>query len=97
MQRISLLLGTAMLIAACGAPAATPTATLPPPGPTEPAAGSPVETAPDPEIQPTSVEEQKGEDEQPAVQVRDELAATDPTTVSLGNGTPTLVEFFAFW
>ena len=32
----------------------------------------------------------------PAV-VREGLAATNPATVNLANGTPTLVEFFAFW
>ncbi len=31
------------------------------------------------------------------VEVRRELAATDPATVDLANGTPSLVEFFAFW
>lgn len=36
-------------------------------------------------------------DAAPPVEVREELAATDPTTVNLGTGTPTLVEFFAFW
>jgi hypothetical protein len=97
MRRIFLLLGTAMLIAACGEPAAMPTATVPPPDPTAPAAGSPVETAPEPEPQPTKVDVLKAEDELSAVQERDELTATDPTTVSLGNGSPTLVEFFAFW
>jgi len=33
----------------------------------------------------------------PPVEVREGLAATDPATVNLANGTPTLVEFFAFW
>jgi len=33
----------------------------------------------------------------PPVTVREGLAATDPATVNLANGTPTLVEFFAFW
>ena len=33
----------------------------------------------------------------PPVEVREALAATDPATVNLANGTPTLVEFFAFW
>ncbi len=33
----------------------------------------------------------------PPVAVREGLAATDPATVNLANGTPTLVEFFAFW
>jgi hypothetical protein len=28
---------------------------------------------------------------------KEELQATDPTTVSLASGKPTLVEFFAFW
>ncbi|MCH7609810.1 MAG: hypothetical protein IIA51_03770 [Chloroflexi bacterium] len=31
------------------------------------------------------------------VTVRRDLAATDPATVDLANGTPSLVEFFAFW
>lgn len=31
------------------------------------------------------------------IQVRTGLAATDPSTVDLASGTPTLVEFFAFW
>lgn len=30
-------------------------------------------------------------------QVRQELAATDPGSVDLASGKPTLVEFFAFW
>jgi len=29
--------------------------------------------------------------------IRTELAATDPATVNLASGKPTLVEFFAFW
>ncbi len=33
----------------------------------------------------------------PPVEVREGLAATDPATANLANGTPTLVEFFAFW
>jgi hypothetical protein len=28
---------------------------------------------------------------------RPNLEATDPTTVTLGAGKPTLIEFFAFW
>ena len=31
------------------------------------------------------------------VEVRQGLAATDPATVDLASGSPTLVEFFAFW
>ena len=31
------------------------------------------------------------------VKVRGGLAATNPATVNLANGTPTFVEFFAFW
>lgn len=31
------------------------------------------------------------------VVVRQGLAATNPATVNLSNGSPTLVEFFAFW
>ncbi|HEY4665685.1 MAG TPA: hypothetical protein VIH26_00145 [Anaerolineales bacterium] len=35
---------------------------------------------------------------QPAASaIRTELAATDPATVNLASGKPTLVEFFAFW
>lgn len=31
------------------------------------------------------------------IEVRTGLAATDPNSVDLASGTPTLVEFFAFW
>ncbi|MEE9216767.1 MAG: hypothetical protein V3U32_04955 [Anaerolineales bacterium] len=31
------------------------------------------------------------------VEVREGLVATNPATVHLASGTPTLVEFFAFW
>jgi hypothetical protein len=31
------------------------------------------------------------------IQVRQELVATNPATVTLTNGSPTLVEFFAYW
>ena len=38
------------------------------------------------------------EQEQAApIVVREGLAATNPANVNLANGTPTLVEFFAFW
>ncbi len=33
----------------------------------------------------------------PPPTVSDELRATDPTTVNLATGKPTLLEFFAFW
>ncbi len=33
----------------------------------------------------------------PAVEVKKELEATDPSTVKLATGKPQLVEFFAFW
>lgn len=33
----------------------------------------------------------------PAVEVKKELEATDPSTVQLATGKPQLVEFFAFW
>jgi hypothetical protein len=33
----------------------------------------------------------------PTPTLRPGMEATDPTTVRLGDGTPALVEFFAFW
>jgi hypothetical protein len=33
----------------------------------------------------------------PTPTLRPAMEATDPTTVLLGDGTPALVEFFAFW
>ncbi len=50
--------------------------------------------APAPTSEPVAPVEQEPA---PPVEVREALAATDPATVNLANGTPTLVEFFAFW
>lgn len=55
------------------------------PSPVAPSAEPPAEG----ELPPTEVPAPK-----PA---RTALEATDPTTVSLASGRPTLVEFFAFW
>jgi hypothetical protein len=77
----------AALLVACGlAPAAAP-------APTDEALvetplvlhrGTPVATAASPSYLPSPT-------------ARRGLEATDPTTVSLDGGRPTLVEFFAFW
>ena len=37
------------------------------------------------------------EESEPGPSVRTELEATDPTSVALGTGRVTFVEFFAFW
>ncbi len=82
-----------MLLAAACQSAPQPTA-----APAQPAAEAtalPVEiAAPAPSSEPVAPVEQE-----PAlpVAVREGLAATDPATVNLANGTPKLVEFFAFW
>lgn len=92
-----LLAAAAVVLGACGpAPAGSepppkeplPTTALPP---VEASAAPTVGalTATEPAPLPT--------DPPPPKPVRSELEATDPTGVSLANGRPTLVEFFAFW
>ena len=65
------------------------------------AAASPVSPAnPEkpPSLAPRDVPTTQVEQTQPAAPtIRTELAATDPATVNLASGQPTLVEFFAFW
>jgi hypothetical protein len=89
------LISTGVLLAACQSTTAVPTTeqvlAKPP---------SPVETA----IQTSTVtsEPQITATDMPSVEevlptAREGLTATDPTTVSLVSGKPTLVEFFAFW
>jgi ABC-type transport system substrate-binding protein len=82
---VALVAGT---LAGCQ-PAATPTALTAPAEPTAIAVASPstvAATSPaTAAVSPT------------ARPLRTALEATDPTTVSLANGQPTLVEFFAFW
>ncbi len=98
---VALTLGVVVvfLMAAC-APAASPTAAPPepvttdaPPAPsvvTESPPAVPTETPEDVPVEPT---------EAPMVIVtpRTEMEATNPGSVNLASGTPTLVEFFAFW
>ena len=62
------------------------------PEPTQAAEPEPVVEAPEA----TTVVEPTAEPA-PPVEIRQELAATDPATVNLASGTPTFVEFFAFW
>ncbi len=80
----------AALLSACG-PAATPTEALPiatqPATPTlalEGTAGLPPAT-------------QDNTSPAPTPTLRSGQEATDPTTVNLASGKPTLVKFFAFW
>ena len=87
----------ALLIAACqSSPAPTTQAEVAQPEsavqqlPSEAPANEPQLAAPPVEEEPTKA------DAEP-VEVRQDLAATDPATVNLASGTPTFVEFFAFW
>jgi hypothetical protein len=43
------------------------------------------------------VAEPEGEAGSEVIQPREELEATDPSSVVLASGQPQLVEFFAFW
>ncbi len=92
-QPIAVLGALSLLAAACQSsaeqvvPPAQPAATFPqeseaPALPSEPV--SPAEQVPAAPVE-------------APVKVRGGLAATDPATVNLANGTPTVVEFFAFW
>lgn len=85
-----------MLLAAACQTAAQPTAQVAAPAqPAVEATALPIETtSPPANSEPVAPVEQEPA---PPVAVREGLAATDPATVNLANGTPTLVEFFAFW
>ncbi|HLB65054.1 MAG TPA: hypothetical protein VJJ46_09440 [Anaerolineales bacterium] len=76
----------AMLIAACAAsPTARPSAPLASAEPDNQAGSSPTPAAAEMHFVVLTPTARRG------------LEATDPSTVSLGGGSPTLVEFFAFW
>ena len=100
---IALGVAVTLLAAACQA-APLPTVQA---GPTQSDAADlqPPTTAPDPvqeaaaQASPTEAAEVQTPPTEPAapVEVRQELAATDPATVDLASGSPTFVEFFAFW
>ena len=93
------LFGPVLLIltAACSAPAEVPaqdptvvgsaTATI--------AGADLTEPLPTEDVQPTA--EALPGPPLPTPTVRPEMEATDPTTVVLASGQPTLLEFFAFW
>ena len=96
----------ALLAAACQSAAPPPVQDVPAQSDTaelQPSAGAP-ESAQAP---PTEAPEPQSSLTMPAVPVEVEipgrvgasqgLAATDPATVNLANGSPTFVEFFAFW
>lgn len=91
------LLLIAFVLSAC-------TGTTPPPG--ETVAEAPIVEDGAVDADPASVDEEAGEtgEGQPPVEVepqvrqpRDELEATDPSSVVLASGQPQIVEFFAFW
>ncbi len=93
---VSLLL-IALLLSAC-------TGTTPPTG--EKVAEAPIVEDSAVGADPASVDEEAGEtgEGEPLVEVepqvrqpRDELEATDPSSVVLASGQPQIVEFFAFW
>ena len=94
-QLIAIIGALALLAAACQSAPSTEVQIAPPVvPPTEVVELAQVGEAPSPTSEPIAPAEQ--EPEAPAV-VRQGLAATNPANVNLANGTPTLVEFFAFW
>jgi hypothetical protein len=97
MRWFIVLMVLSLVLVACSTTTATPVVEVADPAPTEPKATQEQNAPSATEVQETeSVEVESGK-EAPKIEVRDELQATDPTTVALGNGSPTLVEFFAFW
>ena len=95
-QPIVIVGALALLTAACQSSAEQ---VVPPAQPATEVAIFPQESeAPAPTSEPISPAEQvPAAPVEAPVKVREELAATNPATVNLANGTPTLVEFFAFW
>ena len=101
-----LLLGIMMtgLLIACQASPTPEKPMLTSPKPTEIAVVAPTKvtqdqsdeiSSPSPEIIDTPTLEP--EPEEPIATSRPDLTATDPTSVKLASGKPSLVEFFAFW
>lgn len=79
------------LAASCAGPVAKPVepvTTVVVPALIEPTAAPTEKPSPVPALPPTAG---------PTPTVRPGMEATDPTTVVLASGEPTLVEFFAFW
>lgn len=92
--------GAIMLLAAACQSAPQPTTQVAAPAQSAAEATAlPIETAaPAPDSEPVApVEQEPAPTIEAPFKVRGNLAATDPATVNLANGTPTLVEFFAFW
>ncbi|RME88062.1 MAG: hypothetical protein D6770_07860 [Anaerolineae bacterium] len=95
---LGLILAAAMVLAACG-PEASPTSAPPRSVTTE---GAPVVVATEmpqtlPTEAPVDVPVEPTEPPMVVVTPRSEMEATNPGSVNLASGTPTLVEFFAFW
>jgi PBP1b-binding outer membrane lipoprotein LpoB len=87
-RSISLLAIVGLLVAGCRPQAATSTASA---APLAQVSVAPEDT-PTPQAEPSLASPAAT-----AKPIRTELEATDPTTVNLASGGPTLVEFFAFW
>ena len=77
--------GDEQAVQATEAPAAEPTATAM----EEPTAAPEPTSTPEPEPTEVALE--------PPPAFREEIIATDPQTVVLGQGQPQVIEFFAFW
>ena len=88
---LSLLLAAALL-AACG-----PAAEIPVPTATLPAPSAPAVATEPPAPIATEAPQTIATEAPVFVSRGPNLEASDPTTVNLASGTPTLVEFFAFW
>jgi len=94
-QLIGIVGALTLLAAACQSAPQTTAQVLPPAPPASETSALPVESdAPAPDSEQAAPVEQEPA---PPFEVRQGLAATDPATVNLASGTPTLVEFFAFW
>ncbi|MGH2625724.1 MAG: hypothetical protein ACRDHY_03630 [Anaerolineales bacterium] len=89
--RAGALIVTAMFAASCASPATQAV------GPAPTVVDTPLSEATLPPSQEPSPEVVLPPTVGPTPTVRPGMEATDPTTVVLASGDPTLVEFFAFW
>lgn len=94
LPRSSALLLLIALLSACAPSAASPPGPVAAPPTLPPSPTAPVPTAPE---EPTSTPPPAAAPVATPTYRGNALQATDPTTVNLASGMPTLLEFFAFW